>query len=179
MCVSARARGIRGRHPFLLLSDCAHLLYHLFSQCRDDAGDMWLGALRQKLACTRPAMCLPPSNAAVSSKFFAAASSQYGREQAWVWVCRRHKEMKCVKGGEKAREVDWGTYASAGENCGKRGRTDRWAEWGRRKEEWIVEREGQKSWAGGDKEMDWLGDSERKAVEEGKTGRFGRCVVWR
>lgn len=87
--------------------------------------------------------------------------------------------MKCVKGGDKGREVDWGTCASAGENCGKRGRTDRWAEWGRRKEEWIVEREGQKSWAGGDKEMDWLGDSERKAVKEGKTGRFGRCVVWR
>lgn len=33
MCGSVRVRSIRNRHPFLLLSDCAHLLYHLFSQC--------------------------------------------------------------------------------------------------------------------------------------------------
>lgn len=112
-----------------------------FPSARDDAGDMWLGALRQKLACTRPAMCLPPSDAAVSSKFFAAASSQYGREQAWAGLCRRHKETKYGKEGKKGREMGWGACVRT---VGRKDRqTDRWAESGRRKAEWHVEREGQ------------------------------------
>lgn len=97
-----------------------------FPSARDDAGDMWLGALRQKLACTRPAMCLPPSDAAVSSKFFAAASSQYGREQAWAGLCRRHKETKYGKEGKKGREMGWGACERT---VGRKDRqTDRWAE---------------------------------------------------
>lgn len=85
--------------------------------------------------------------------------------------------MKCGRGRKGERH--WGTCVSAGENCGKEGQTDRWAELGRRKKNGLKRGKNIRNCAGRDKETDWLGGSKRKAVKEGKTGRFGRFVVWK
>lgn len=58
------------------------------------------------------------------------------------------------------------------------GGRDRWAELGRKKKNGLKRGKNIKNCAGTDKETDWLGGSKRKAVKEGKTGRFGRVVVW-
>lgn len=81
--------------------------------------------------------------------------------------------MKYVKGErrrDRERETGWGTCVSAGENCGKEEQTDRWAERGRRKEEWILEREKETKIGQGETNK-WMG---WRTVR--KTDKFGRCV---
>lgn len=77
----------------------------------------------------RPCVCLLAMQRSAANSLLPPPLSM-GKSKAWAWVCRRHKEMKYVKGEKKGREMDWGTCSSAGENCGKQGQTDRWAEWG-------------------------------------------------
>lgn len=88
----------------------------------------------------------------------------------------------CEGGGGKkgrVRATDWGTCVSAGEKCWEGG-TDGQMGRVREKERGMDRREGKRrtGWGETKKWVGW-GDSERKAVKVRKTGRFGRCVVWR
>ena len=67
--------------------------------------------------------------------------------------------------------MGWGTCVSAGENCGKEGQTDRWAEWGRRKEEWIVERERQTEELGRGRQRNGLAGGQQEKGCEGRKDR--------
>lgn len=114
-------------------------------------------------------MCLPPSNAAVSSKFFATASSQYGREQAWAWVCRRHKEIKYVK--EQGKAWEGRGLHQLEKTVGRRDRQTEGLSRGEGKRIGLSGGKDRRIGVEGDKEMDWLGHSKSKAEKEGQAGR--------
>lgn len=85
-------------------------------------------------------------------------------------MCRRHKETKYGKEGKKGRGMGWGACRRT---VGRGGRqTDRWAEWGTRKEEWLVEREGQQLGRG--RQRNGLTGGQR---EKGCEGRRVR-LIW-